>query len=157
MTVAAEAAARRGLELRPFLVGFGMDSSIDIFDTPPLVDSTTDSAAEQAAVAAYRTAVEAVTAIAYQIDQQTAGGSTDSVLAALSADLADGGVIDGSAGDTEINANTLQVFNQDPATLLIPGTTQTVGDVQAILVAETATTSARPTHDRDGACRNQSR
>ena len=65
-------------------LGFGMDSSIDIFDTPPLVDSTTDSAAAQADVAAYRTAVEAVTAIAFQINQQTADGNTDSVLAELS-------------------------------------------------------------------------
>ena len=54
-------------------LGFGMDGSIDIFDTPPLIDSTTTSTAAQADVAAYRTAVEAVTAIAFQISQQTAG------------------------------------------------------------------------------------
>ena len=121
-------------------LGFGLGSSVDIFDTPPLVDSTTDSTEEQAAVAAYRTAVEAVTAIAWQIDQQTSGGDSDSVLAELAADLADG-VIDGSAG-SEINLNTLQVLEQDPATLPIPNTGQTVGDVQAILVAETATTGS---------------
>jgi hypothetical protein len=120
-------------------LGFGLGSSVDIFDTPPLVDSTTDSTEEQAAVAAYRTAVEAVTAIAWQIDQQTSGGDSDSVLAELAADLADGGGIDGSAG-SEINVNTLQVLEQDPATLPIPNTGQTVADVQAILIAETATT-----------------
>ncbi|MCK4675065.1 MAG: hypothetical protein KAT61_04060, partial [Gammaproteobacteria bacterium] len=52
-------------------LGFGMDGSVDIFDTPPLIDSTTVSTEEQTNVAAYRAAVEAVTAIAYQIDQQT--------------------------------------------------------------------------------------
>jgi hypothetical protein len=124
-------------------LGFGMDSSIDIFDTPPLVDDTTASVAEQADVAAYRTAVEAVTAIAFQINQQSSDGNTDSVLSELSADLADGGGIDGSAG-TQINTNTLQVLQQDPASLPIPNspTGQTVGEVQAILVAETATTGS---------------
>ena len=123
-------------------LGFGLDSSIDIFDTPPLVDSTTDTTEEQTDVAAYRAAVEAVTAVAYQIDQQTAGGTTDSVLAELAADLADGGGIDGSAG-TEIDDNTLQVLQQDPASLPIPNspTNQTVADIQAILVAEAATTA----------------
>jgi len=120
-------------------LGFGLDSSVDIFDTPPLVDDTTDTTGEQTNVAAYRAAVEAVTAIAYEIDQQTAGGDTDSVLTELAADLADGGGIDGSAG-AEINTNTLQVLEQDPATLTIPNTTQTVADVQIILVAETTTT-----------------
>jgi len=78
-----------------------------------------------------------VTAIAFQINQQTAGGDTDSVLAELSADLADGGGIDGSAG-TQIDANTLQVFEQDPATLPIPNDPddKTVADVQTILVDE---------------------
>jgi VCBS repeat-containing protein len=121
-------------------LGFGLGSSVDIFDTPPLVDSTTDSTEEQAAVAAYRTAVEAVTAIAWQIDQQTSGGDSDSVLAELAADLADG-AIDGSAG-SEINLNTLQVLEQDPASMPIPNTGQTVAQVQAILIAETATTGS---------------
>lgn len=132
-------------------LGFGMDGSIDIFDTPPLVDSTTTSADQQANVAAYRAAVEAVTAIAYQIGQQSATGDTDSVLSELAADLADGGGIDGSAG-TLIDANTLQVLEQDPATLPIPNspTNQTVADVQAILVTEaTVTSPATPVTELD--------
>ena len=51
-------------------LGFGLDSSVDIFDTPPLVDSTTVSAEQQAQVAAYRAAVEAVTAIAFIINEK---------------------------------------------------------------------------------------
>ena len=55
--------------------------------------------------------------------------------------------IDGSAGSV-INSNTLQVLEQDPASLPIPNspTGQKVSDVQAILVSEKATTgSTTPT------------
>ena len=41
-------------------LGFGMSGDIDIFDTPPLIDSTTTGTDVQADVAAYRAAVEAV-------------------------------------------------------------------------------------------------
>jgi hypothetical protein len=120
-----------------------MDGSIDIFSTPPLIDGSTVSTEEQADVAAYRTAVEALTAITYQINSQVSGASVDTVLADLAADLADGGVIDGSAGTT-LDTNTLQVLEQDPATLPIPNspTGQTVADVQTILADETTTTGA---------------
>ena len=129
-------------------VGFGMDSSVDIFDTPPLVDSTTDTTAEQDAVAAYRSANEALTALAYQVDQQSADPATTpgTVLADLAADLADGGGINGSTG-LALDANTLQVLQQEPAGLPIPTTDpampvgQTIADVQAILVTEGTTTA----------------
>lgn len=120
-------------------LGFGLDSTVDIFSVPPLIDSTTDTEARQADVAAYRAAVEAVTAVAFQVSQQVSGSDPDSVLGDLAADLADGGGIDGSTGST-INANTLQVLQQDPGSLPIPNSPsgQTVADVQAILVAEAA-------------------
>jgi hypothetical protein len=121
-------------------LGFGLDSSVDIFDTPPLIDNTTTSTQQQTNVAAYRAAVEAVTAVAFEISQQSSG-DTDGVLAELAADLANDGVIDGNAG-SQVNSNTLQVLQQDPATLSIPNTNQTVADVQAILVAEVTTTES---------------
>lgn len=73
-------------------------------------------------------------------------GDTDAVLSELAADLADGGGIDGSAG-LQINTSTLQVLQQDPASLPIPNspTNQTVADVQAILVAEAAITAPTTT------------
>jgi len=130
-------------------VGFGMSGNIDIFDVPPLVDSTTLSAASQADVAAYRTAVEALTAVVFQMEQQSVGGNSDAVLSELSNDLADG-VIDGtvSGAPSVIFTNTtLDVLAQNPASLPIPNspTSQTVGDVQAILVSETATTHSTTT------------
>lgn len=126
-------------------LGFGLNSSVDIFDTPPLVDNTTTSTQQQTDVAAYRAAVEAVTAIAFQINKQSSGGDTDSVLTELAADLADG-IIDGNVNGVparQINASTLQVLQQNPATLPIPNspTNQTVAEVQAILVTEAATTA----------------
>jgi aspartate 1-decarboxylase len=125
-------------------VGFGMSGDIDIFDTPPLVDSTTDSAEEQTDVAAYRSAVEALTAVVFQMEEQSAGGSVDAVLGELSLDLADG-IIDGtvdSVPSTIFTSTTLDVLAQDPANLPIPNSTsgQTVADVQAILVSETTIT-----------------
>lgn len=128
-------------------VGFGLDSSVDIFDTPPLVDDTTDTTEEQGEVAAYRSAVEALTAVAYQMQQQSAGDS-DTVLAELAADLADGS-IDGQVNgkpSAVFTSTTLDVLEQDPASLPIPnsddgsGNPVTVGEVEAILVSETATT-----------------
>ena len=124
-------------------LGFGLNSSVDIFDTPPLINSATISTAEQAKVAAYRTAIEAITAIAYQISQQSPGATADTVLADLAADLADNDIIDGSSGGV-LNANTLQVLQQIPSSLPIPNTSpvQTIADVQAILAAETAITGS---------------
>ncbi|KRT58914.1 hypothetical protein Ga0076813_14494, partial [endosymbiont of Ridgeia piscesae] len=75
-------------------LGFGVDSSIDIFDTPPLINDTTDSAEEQRATATYRTAVEALTAVVYEMEQHSTGDS-NAVLSELANDLADG-AIDGS-------------------------------------------------------------
>jgi len=131
-------------------VGFGMSGDIDIFDVPPLVDSTTTTTAQQADVAAYRTAVEALTAVVFQMQQQSsAGADVDAVLSELANDLADGN-IDGNvsgAPSTIFTATTLDVLAQDPASLPIPNSPsgQTVADVQAILVSETATTGATTT------------
>ena len=88
-------------------VGFGLTDEVDIFDTPPLIDSTTDTDEEQANTAAYRTAVEALTAVVYQMEQQSSGeGDTNTVLTDLADDLADGvidGTIDGSASTRHHN------------------------------------------------------
>ena len=131
-------------------VGFGIDSDVDIFDTPPLLDSTTDSLEDQANVAAYRTAVEAVSAVVYEMSLQAAG-DTDTVLAELAGDLADG-AIDGTVGGQPsdvFTSTTLDVLDKDPATLPIPnsddgsGNPITVGEVESkVLATETATTGA---------------
>ncbi len=131
-------------------VGFGIDSKVDIFDTPPLLDSTTGSLAEQAKVAAYRTAVEALTAVTFEMSQQAAG-DPDTVLAELAGDLADGAIDGTVAGQPSsvFTSTTLDVLKQDPSTLPIPNATDasgnpiTVGEVERkVLATETATTGA---------------
>lgn len=130
-------------------LGFGINSTVDIFDTPPLVDDTTDTTEEQASVAAYRAAVEAVTAVVYQMDQQSTGTTPDAVLSEITSDLAADGVIDGateSGTSTVLTTATLAVLDQDPATLPIPnsddgtGNPVLVGDVEQVLIDETTTT-----------------
>lgn len=125
-------------------LGFGMSSSVDIFQTPPLVDSTTTSDAQQQAVAEYRAAVEAVTAVVFQMDQQSSDTTPDGIMGALAADLADGNI----DGQTDGEANGLSteardVLDQDPSKLPIPNTDKTVADVAALLTTEQAQT--RPT------------
>ncbi|MEJ2142438.1 MAG: Ig-like domain-containing protein [Gammaproteobacteria bacterium] len=129
-------------------LGFGMDSSVNIFDTPPLIDETIDSPEEQQAVSDYRTAVAAVSAIINEMDSQ-ATGDADTVMTELAADLSDG-LIDGQVdpdgdGVSEpsqvFSDTTIQVLDQDPATLVIPGTTTTVAEIESQLEAESEATS----------------
>ncbi len=123
-------------------MGFGLDETVDIFDTPPLIDSTTDTTEEQASVAAYRTAIEALTAIAYEMQKLSVTGDTGEILTELANDLADG-EIDGTVGgvaSTVYEAPALDVLSQDPATLTIPNTTILVADIEQELRDETTVT-----------------
>lgn len=126
-------------------LGFGMPDSIDIFDTPPLIDSTTTTGASQGEVAAYRSAIEAVTAIAFEMEKQSTG-DVQTVLSELSMDLADGvidGMIDGNSSAV-FSDTALDVLAQTPESLVIPNTDppQSVSDIHAMLVAEKAITLA---------------
>ena len=126
-------------------LGFGMPDSVDIFDTPPLIDSTTITEAQQGEAAAYRSAIEALTAVAFEMEKQSTG-DVQTVLSELSMDLADGvidGTVDGESSDV-FSDTTLNVLAQTPETLVIPNTNppQTVADVQAIMVSEKTITLA---------------
>lgn len=132
--------------------GFSLLDEVDIFATPPLLTADTDTTEEQGAVASYRTAIEAATAIIQAITDESLANNpgssltNDAVLAALGQDLTDGtidGVADGVAVTdfadvTDLNATV----TQDPLLLTIPGTTTLVGDIEDVLVAETDTTGA---------------
>ena len=124
-------------------VGFGMSGDIDIFDVPPLVDNTTVTQAELANVAAYRTAVESLTAIVFSMEDDANSGSVENMLAELTGDLSADGIVDGnvsSGSSTIYTADSLILFIQDPATLFIPNTSTLVSDVESILVSETSIT-----------------
>jgi len=127
-------------------MGFGLDDNIDIFSTPPLINETTDSEEAQASTAAYRSAVEALTAVVFEM-QQIIGDediSTNGILTDMAADLSDGeidGVVDGVETESYPEA-ALDVLEQDPATLPIPNDPEgrTVADVKEVVIEETAQT-----------------
>ncbi|MBD3649146.1 MAG: thrombospondin type 3 repeat-containing protein, partial [Pseudomonadales bacterium] len=127
-------------------LGFGVGDSVDIYDTPPLIDASRDTAEEQSDSTAYRSAVEAMTAVVYQM--QAAGGdtesTTDDIVDELASDLADGAIDGASDGQQtgSYQAESLEIFEQDPATLPIPGddTGKTVGDVKELVVSEKTAT-----------------
>lgn len=128
-------------------LGFGLDSQVDIFTTPPLITSETDTPAEQADTAAYRQANEALAALTvYVSENSSVDDQAEDILRALVEDLGDG-QIDGSGDDGAIDTltaldqpidQTLQMV--DPAALLVPGTETPVAEIEEILVEEKATT-----------------
>ena len=132
-------------------LGFGLLDDVNIFTTPPLINDVTDTVEEQTAVAAYRTAVEALTAVVYQLEQDaiaentTTSVTTDKLINALAIDMSDG-EIDGAEDGTplaemaEVSDDVATRIVSDPTTLLIPGTTSGVTDVEAILATETLST-----------------
>jgi len=127
--------------------GFGLDDSIDIFTVPPLITSNTDTPQEQAAVAAYRQAIEAFAAIATAIAEGVAdgGGSAtpQQIFDALTDDLTDG-VIDGQGETGSIEAmatlsetDLVTIVTQDVTTLTIPGSDVSIGAIEQLLADET--------------------
>ncbi|MDH5325138.1 MAG: thrombospondin type 3 repeat-containing protein [Gammaproteobacteria bacterium] len=129
-------------------LGFGLDENIDIYTTAPLVDSDTTSLESQTQTAKYRGAVEAFAAVVDQLQGQVSGTiapvDTDTIVEALVADLADG-QIDG----TDVDGNSIVILpvevratleNTDPQQLMIPGTSTTVAQIEAVLASETSQT-----------------
>ncbi len=140
--IAALAVAQRQVKAT---LGFGMSSTTDIFATPPLITANTTDAASKAEVAAYRQAIEAVAAVASAVSTGGGGANAQEAFDALTEDLSDGD-IDGQsdtgavAALTAVTATLTAIVTADPATMVIPGTTTTVGDIESVLAEETATT-----------------
>jgi|SaaInl5LU_22_DNA_1037371.scaffolds.fasta_scaffold01718_11 hypothetical protein len=126
-------------------LGFGLDSTTDIFTTSPLITSATTTPAQQAQVAAYRQAIEAVAAISNAVSESGGGATAQEAFDALTEDLSDG-TIDGQSDTGAVAAfadvtGTLQAtVTQDVSTLMIPGTTTTVGAIASVLTDERAAT-----------------
>lgn len=132
-------------------LGFGLLDDVNIFTTPPLINDVTDTVEEQTAVAAYRTAVEALTAVVHQLEQDAIAENaatsvtTDGLISALAIDMSDG-EIDGAEDGTplaemaEVSDDVATRIVSDPTILLIPGTTSGVTDVETILATETQST-----------------
>ena len=122
-------------------LGFGLPSDTDLFTTPPLLTADTDTPEELAMTAAYRTAVEATTAILIQLGG--AGLETDQVLNAVANDLADGAIDGMTAAGMVSEYSASQIATAvatDIGELIVPGATNTVGDTEAQLLEELADT-----------------
>jgi len=129
-------------------VGFGLDTTVDIFVVPPMITSDTDTTAERIKVVKYRQAIEALAAVSQQVAaaSTTSDDSAQTIFNALIEDLTDGD-IDGQS-DTGVVGTLLALdvpiettmAAVDLSALLIPGTTTPVTDVETELAAETATT-----------------
>lgn len=119
--------------------GFGLSTDTDIFAASPIINANTTDEASLTQVAAYRTAIEAMTAIVFEM-ATNAIVTTDEMFAAVINDLADDGDINASHG-APITAAEITIFqNPNPGALLIPNTSTPVNDVETILVAEQAGT-----------------
>ena len=121
-------------------LGFGLDSDTDIFTTPPLITDDTTSAADQAEVAAYRQAIEAVAAIANEVSEAGGGATAQEALEALTEDLSDGD-IDGQSDEGVIDdlatvPTLTTIVTQDVTMLMIPGTNIAIGDIEMELAEE---------------------
>ncbi|WP_371374584.1 family 16 glycosylhydrolase [Thalassotalea aquiviva] len=129
-------------------LGFGLESDVDLFNTPPLINASTETSEQQSSTTAYRSAVEAITAVVYEIKQLSGETeiTTDDIINDLAGDLSDG-VIDGFIHQQTVGSYpvaALDVLAQDPATLPIPNDPngRTVSDVKQLIVEETATTGS---------------
>eukprot|EP00752_Nemacystus_decipiens_P018886 g16942.t1 len=128
-------------------LGFGLDSDVDIFTTPPLITDETTSMDDQEDVAAYRQAIEAVAAVMVEIAEDNPEiDSPQTAFEAIMEDLEDG-QIDGMSGDEEVEALSDlseaiedQIDAIEVEDLVIPDTDTPVSDIEEILAEETLET-----------------
>ncbi len=131
-------------------LGFGLDTTADLNSTAPMLTAQTTDSASQAKAASYRAAIEAVSAIVVNMRDAAAANNTgstvntDQLLAGLAQDLSDG-ELDGQQAGQAIAAfsdvpDVVAEITVDPATLLVPGTSTTVADIESILISERSAT-----------------
>jgi hypothetical protein len=141
------------------LLGFGLDQSVDIFSTPPIVNDSVTTPAQLAASTAYRTAIEGVSAVVVLLQEAAENVNADTtltttnILAALAQDITDGD-IDGESDQGAIEAITeiegdgsaIEILlTTDPSTLFVPGTTIAITQIGQLLIEEAETTSTEDT------------
>jgi len=124
-------------------LGFGLAPNFDLYNTPPLLDETTISIAQQIASTTYRGAVEALSAIIIQMMELSTAATTEEIIDSLAHDLSDG-VIDANAGEYTLsyNVSSLEVFELAPQSLFIPNDPdgRTIADIKEIVIGEITTT-----------------
>ena len=122
-------------------IGYGLKQTIDVDQTNPLITASTDTNQELEDTLAYRTVVEALTTVVYNV-AQASGTDSDTVLSELARDLSDGTIdafADGAASGVYDNS-ILATISANPANLIIPNTSVRVADTLTLLTEETAET-----------------
>lgn len=130
-------------------LGFGLDESVDLFSASPVLTDDADTPEKRSQVAAYRLAVEAVSAVLNNAaaDSTDVNDSATDMLSALALDLSDG-KIDGMNGASSLpQLSGVDVTLEPVANLKIPGTNIFVSDIDAVLNNETATLGTSQTVD----------
>lgn len=131
-------------------VGVGLPQDTDIFMAVPVLTVGDTSLNSQSQVAEVRTTVEALSAIVVEIQQAIrstnpdSSVSTDQIMEALAVDLADG-LIDGLDNGAVIPAlrdveDIAGIIATDPATLMVPGTSISLNDIEQVLIDQAAQT-----------------
>ncbi len=129
-------------------LGFGLDTSFDLYTAVPLVTADTTDTESLTRVAGYRQAIESLAVVVNDLSENVLSGtsSSDDVLTALVEDMTDGD-IDGQSESGAVSAfssvSAVAVqdsVTQDVSQLLIPGTTTTISDIESLIAAETETT-----------------
>ncbi len=131
-------------------LGFGLNESVDIFTATPVLNDDTDTPEKQAQVAAYRLAVEAVSAVLNNAaaDSSEEGDSATDVLSSMALDLSDG-VIDGKKGEDDLpELAGVDVDAVPVANLIIPGTSTPVGNITQVLDSEAQSLGTSVTVDQ---------
>lgn len=161
---ALPAAARQVWNTFDFGLSADLGVDVDVFETPPLVTNDTDTTQELKEVLAYRTAVEAVAAVAERLreeaDTASEGASTvttEELFQALTDDLSDGkidGQENGGAiaafGDFNSGSDVTASVTADVSSLTVPGSTTRLDALNQELQDETTSTgTATTTTDLD--------
>lgn len=122
-------------------IGYGLEQSVDINQTDPLITDATDTPEKLQNTLSYRTVVEALTTVVYKVAQDS-GADADSVLSELARDLSDGTIdafADGAASSI-YGSTDLATIAANPANRIIPNTSVRVADTLTLMVDETAET-----------------
>ncbi|WP_133489984.1 thrombospondin type 3 repeat-containing protein [Alcanivorax sp. 24] len=140
-------------------LGFGIDPTLNLFETPPLYVSGMEEA-DYSSVVKYRMANEALVAVATGIGSRTSTpASSDAVIAMLAEDVSDG-VADGEADGVAISGfsgtNVVDDLSQDLSMVKVPGTDTFISDLEDLLASETEQTGVEvnPPEDLDETVEN---
>ncbi|MBT8149272.1 MAG: hypothetical protein KJO24_05035, partial [Gammaproteobacteria bacterium] len=106
--VVAQMSAASAEVLQAF--GFGADTSINVFSTPPIIDANTVSLADQQNVAAYRVAIETFAEVVEQAATALAI-TTDAVMDAIKADIKGDGLVGNASSPSGIEQGVVDETN----------------------------------------------